>query len=135
MSATSDASSTSIGPGRPVRSSDTPPNNGTEPPQTPLRPAAGVTGTPAAEQSASTAETCSAEVGRTTTEGQGGDLAPVGPGDGHRPPVAPGLDPVRLAAAHLGPALGDPPDDVGRDGDPGAAQALAHRRRGPPAPR
>jgi hypothetical protein len=49
-----------------VRSSTTPPNTGTEDPDTPLRPAAGVTGTPLVEQATNTAATCSAVVGRQT---------------------------------------------------------------------
>ena len=43
-----------------------------DPPQTPLRPAAAVTGTAASLQAASTAETSSVEPGRTTTAGRCG---------------------------------------------------------------
>ena len=50
----------------------TPPCTGIDPPQTPLRPAAGVTGTTASLQAARTSATCATEVGRTTTAGRCG---------------------------------------------------------------
>ena len=62
----------------------------------------------------------------------GRDLAPGGPADGQRPPVAPGRHQVGVAGAHLGAAGRDLAHEPAVDGGPGSRPA---GRRPPPGRR
>ena len=73
-----------------------------EPPHTPLRPAAAVTGTRASLHAASTAATCSVVARRDHGGRALGDAALGRPADGERPPVAPGLGPGGVVGVHVG---------------------------------
>ena len=89
-------------PSSAVMSRATPPCTGIDPPQTPLRPAAAVTGTTASLQAASTAATCAVEVGRTTAAGRCGTAPsaaqPMASGHQSRPASARASSSVRTVA-------------------------------------
>ena len=99
-----EAASTSPSASSPVRSSSTPPNTGTDAPHTPLRPAAGVTGTVASLHAARTADTSSVDVGAGDHRRPPRHLAVERPVQGERPPVA---RRARRLAVEVGDRLAD----------------------------
>ena len=130
-------------PARPHRSRATPPNRGTDAPHTPLRPPAGVTGTRAWWQRASTAATWAVSVGRATTAGLRRHLAGHRPADGQRPPVPSRLGPVLVQRRDPGAHAGQPLEQAPVHRHPPAAEVVGHparlgvdgrHRRGPDHP-
>ena len=95
-----------------------------DPPQTPLRPAAAVTGTPASLQAASTAETSSVELGRTTTAGRCGTAPSVAQpmAIGHQ--SRPGLGPGVVVEQDFGTGAHQEVEELGRDLDDTRAEAI-----------
>ena len=75
-------------------------------------------------QAASTAETSSVEVGRTTTRGPLRHGALGGPADGERPPVAAGLGPGVVIVQDFGAGGIEAVEERGRDLDDVRAEAI-----------
>ena len=130
---------------KPVRSSETPPLSGTAPPQTPLRPAAGVTGTAASAQAARTAATSSVDCGRTTTAGipptRSSSAQPTPSGHQSRPCAVRSASSVESAApversrsrkASSRPAASDPKRAAARR-RPGSSEGIVGSVIGAPA--
>ena len=112
-----------------VRSSTTPPCTGTLAPQTPLRPAAGVTGTFAALHAASTAATWPRVGGPDDRAGAGRRLRVERPDHRERPPVAARLRGRVRRHQHLGAGGLERAEQVGGDGRRGCRRAARRRRR------